>query len=178
MKPFEAAPRKLRSAIVLIALLSLVACMREPELASDDGGKAAIPPPVVSANEAAPATGSDGPMLGAATLKEIPARFVGRWGLGEADCDPAKADIAKGLMAVEPTRLVFYESRGTASRIGAEGPDRLRLVVDYSGEGQEWTHDVVLTLSDGGKTLTRDEPKADTGTLTYKRCPAGAAPSE
>ena len=157
---------------IAATLFALVACAPEPEAGGNDGGKAVIPPPVVSANEAAPAMGADGPLIGAATLKEIPLRFQGRWGLGAAECDPANADIAKGLMTVEPTRFSFYESRGTPSRIAAEGPDRLRLSVDYTGEGQEWTHDVTLTLSDRGKTLIRDEPKADTGTLTYTRCPA------
>jgi len=156
--------------IPAVALLLAAGCSREP--APGDEGRAAIPAPTVSANEAPAAAGADPLTPGAATLREIPERFRGRWALGVVDCDPAKADVAKGLMVVEAGRLVFYEARGVPSRIAADGPDRLRLSLDYSGEGQTWAHDATLTLSRDGRTLTRDEPQADTGTETYARCPA------
>lgn len=135
----------------LIALLALAGCGAPPSSPQE--------PP---ANRARPAPA-------AVRLSGLPPAFRGRWALVPADCEPGRAD-AKGLMVVEARRLSFYESRAVPLAVAASGPDRLTARLRYAGEGQEWTQDAVLTLSDGGRTLVRDEKGADTGVLRYRRC--------
>ena len=104
----------------------------------------------------------------------IPAAFYGRWGMSAADCDPANADIAKGLMEISEDGMKFYESRATLNRSVQRGEDTLRAVFDFSGEGQTWEREMRLDLKDGGKALEREDFEGDLSgqTLKYQRCPA------
>lgn len=103
----------------------------------------------------------------------IPKQFRGRWGLNAADCQGGAA--AKGLLTIDDSRLVFYESRGVLDRIDSNDPSN-RLVANfgYRGEGMTWQRVERLTLS-GGKLERRPDPIADSGepaqVLTYMRCP-------
>ena len=104
----------------------------------------------------------------------IPAAFRGRWGLTANDCDPAQADIAKGLMAVSADRLEFYESVGTLDNVQSATSTRLVAAFDFTGEGQEWERDMTFELEDNGAVLVRRESGANAmpDPLRYERCPA------
>jgi len=162
-------PRPLFLAIPLLAPLLVGACGgQEMPVAAQN---ATIPAVRVPARDRV-IDHADEPAILRVALRELPPEFRGRWALGSADCDTSKADIAKGLMVVEPRQLVFYESRGAVGAITVAGDDHLTLDVAFTGEGQAWNHRVDLTLSDGRATLTRFEPESDAPNLTYRRCPA------
>jgi len=132
-----------------------------PDNATDDPGNSVVPLPPAASPSPIAANG-------------FPQGFQGRWGLGDKDCDPASADVAKGLMAVEPARVVFYESRGTPTRIEQTTPTRLVAELGFTGEGQSWTRRSTFTLLDAGKTLlteTPDDPEPPMRSLRYTRCP-------
>lgn len=111
---------------------------------------------------------------GPVAATEFPAAFRGRWALGANECDPANADIAKGLMTVEPAKVSHYESRGTPKAIEIASPAKLTAELAFTGEGQEWTRRATWTLSGNGQTLLAetDDPEPPMRALTYQRCPA------
>jgi len=127
-----------------------------PDNATIDPGNSVIPLPAAASPTPVAAGG-------------FPTVFQGRWGLGADDCDPARDD-AKGLMAVEPGRVVFYESRGRPSRIEQATPTRLVAEIAFTGEGQQWTKRTTMQLLDEGRTLVREESDP-AQTLRYTRCP-------
>ncbi|MGR3825556.1 MAG: hypothetical protein ACU0A5_23525 [Salipiger marinus] len=100
----------------------------------------------------------------------IPAALQGQWGLVAADCEPGRDD-AKGLLTVEPERLVFYESRATLGDVTEATPSRIAARFNFSGEGMTWSRDILLEQS--GDTLTRRETGegAIPEPLVYSRCP-------
>ena len=102
----------------------------------------------------------------------IPAALHGRWGLSEAECtaDPA---IAKGLMTVDATTLVFYESRGSLIDVAQSGPTRLEGSFAFVGEGQTWARQETLDLQEEGRVLIRREygEGAAPGPFRYFACP-------
>ena len=100
----------------------------------------------------------------------IPAAFQGRWGLVEADCDPARADN-KGLMTVTADTISFYESRAKVQAATASSPQRFEGDFAFSGEGETWTKHMAFSWAADGKSLVRSENDPQT-TLTYRRCPA------
>ena len=100
----------------------------------------------------------------------IPAQFHGRWGLTAADCKGGAA--AKGLLTIDDSRLVFYESRGVLDRIDAWQPaNRFTANYGFRGEGQQWER--VITLEQTGSTLRRTEQGGEEGPvdLSYRACP-------
>ena len=101
----------------------------------------------------------------------IPAAMQGRWGLAANECT-ADPSIAKGLMVVEGDTLRFYESRGTLDTVTGGSDTALEGHFAFTGEGMEWERDLVLTLSDGGDTLTRLDSGDDenAGSFDYVRC--------
>ncbi|WP_298493401.1 hypothetical protein [uncultured Maritimibacter sp.] len=101
----------------------------------------------------------------------IPADMQGRWGLTATECT-ADPSIAKGLMVVEGDTLRFYESRGTLAAVTGGSETELQGQFAFTGEGMEWERDLVLTLSDGGDTLTRLDTGDDenAGSFDYVRC--------
>ena len=103
---------------------------------------------------------------------DIPAAIHGRWALVDADCSTTMGD-AKGLLLIDGTSLKFYESRAKIGRISTRDDRRLRASFAFSGEGQEWTQEVLLEASEDGKKLVRRDygPDAMPGALEYNRCP-------
>lgn len=67
----------------------------------------------------------------------IPVTFHGRWGVDAEACRNPDASI-EGI-TITADELRFHESIGTPTRMVEEGDDRVRLSVDYEGEGQQWT---------------------------------------
>ncbi|HEX7874843.1 MAG TPA: hypothetical protein VF475_18165 [Sphingobium sp.] len=98
----------------------------------------------------------------------IPAAFQGRWGMVPKDCGPDAA-IAKGLMTVDGGKLRFYESVGKPAVVTYPTPMRMEGRFSFSGEGMDWSKDMVLSVK--GDTLTRTE-KDPAASYTYTRCPA------
>ncbi len=176
----------MKNHIILAAALLLAACGSTDEADNNsavEGTGAAIeqtPSNLMDdpVNSVVPLTDPT-PAASASPIATLPDAFRGRWGMAVADCDPAKADAAKGLMVVAADRLTFYESRGTPAAIRLETPAKLTTDVAFSGEGQTWTQSTTLTLADDGKTLIREVTKGDDlgvkGAQRYARCPAVAS---
>lgn len=158
------------------AALFLTACDRTPEhreavnnAAITDSTPDEAPPPATN-NSFSPEDAANG--VGAASPAEtaIPAAFHGRWGMVPGDCGP-DASIAKGLMVVDGAKLRFYESVGKPAVVTNPTPSSMQGRFSFSGEGMEWSKDMVLTLKGDGSILVRTEsdPKAS---YSYNRCPA------
>lgn len=165
-----------RPAILLAygTLLLLASCSNEPAApptASDEPSPAPVATGTASA--APQATASPSPSTSASSAQTIPAAAQGRWGLVPADCTSTRGD-AKGLLTIDGTTLKFYESRGTLGKIAERSETRIRASFAFSGEGSTWTHDEVLDVQGGGKTLVRREYGDDAlpWPLKYARCPA------
>lgn len=145
------------------AALALAACSGEKAKAPAEGENPtqAIATPPALKEAVSPA---DGP-------QSIPQEVQGRWGLVPADCTTTRGDD-KGLVTIGPDALKFYESHAKLGTIAERSDTRIRATFAFSGEGMEWTQDVVLDAQDGGKTLIRRDygPEAMPGPLKYTRC--------
>lgn len=149
-------------ALIAAALaLTLPACSSPEE-------PAAQPSEATTPAEAAPEPAATTATADAAT---IPLAMHGRWGLVPADCTSRRGDT-KGLLTIDGDRLTFYESVGSLAAVGDSQPDRLRATFAMNGEGMEWQREMLLTLTDAGKTLIRQEFGADAvpQPLRYQRC--------
>ncbi|MGI3170096.1 hypothetical protein ACRARG_13135 [Pseudooceanicola sp. C21-150M6] len=106
------------------------------------------------------------------TSAGIPEAIQGRWGLSANDCNPAMADVAKGLMVVGGTTLTFYESRGTLTALTKAESTRIEGDFSFTGEGMSWTRQMVLDVQSGGDTLIRRDYGDDAmpGPLKYTNC--------
>jgi hypothetical protein len=120
---------------------------------------------------ASPAVATPLPSSPAPIAQLIPQVVQGRWGLVPADCTTTRGD-EKGLLVVGPDSLKFYESHAKLGAIAERSDTRIRATFAFTGEGMEWTHDVVLDAQDGGKTLIRRAygPDAESGPFKYTRC--------
>jgi hypothetical protein len=120
---------------------------------------------------ASPAVGTPLPASPAPIAQSIPQVVQGRWGLVPADCTTTRGD-EKGLLVVGPDSLKFYESHAKLGAIAERSDTRIRATFAFTGEGMEWTHDVVLDAQDGGNTLIRRDygPDAEPGPFKYTRC--------
>lgn len=180
----------MRSLLPLLAALSLLACRPAGDAAKSgeamgeagalgagptgksgdpvaEGAENVVFPPDGMLQEGAPRP-TPGPLPAL-----IPQQFQGRWGLTPADCRGGAA--AKGLLTIDDSHLVFYESRGVLDRIDSSRPSN-RLVANfaYRGEGMSWQRMETLTVT-GSKLERRPDPIADqvgpAEVLTYTRCP-------
>ena len=103
----------------------------------------------------------------------IPLNFHGRWGINPGDCTDENGD-AKGSIEISDEQLRFYESRATLDTVSEEGEGTIRATYDFTGEGQEWSRDMRLSISEDGTQLTRTEYGEDAMAepLTYTKCQA------
>lgn len=149
--------------------LLLAACGRPDAVAHNEQDAAALPAPTSAATpsptDAPPAT-STKPAPVAGVGSAIPSALHGRWGLTPADCTSTRGD-AKGLLVVEPGRLVFYESRAVPSPGVQTSPNSVSGNFAFTGEGQEWTKYETLELQDTKLVRTERDPLAS---FTYVRC--------
>ena len=103
----------------------------------------------------------------------IPAAFHGRWGMTPGDCTDENGD-AKGSIQISEDQLRFYESVASIGTVSQNAGGVIRATYDFAGEGQEWTRDVELALSEDGNELTRTEYGEDAMNepLIYTKCQA------
>ena len=158
-----------RALTLTFPALLLAACSASGD--SDSGGTAVSADPELTAPSAAkPAAGDQSASLSPASVT-IPPAMQGRWGLVPADCTSTRGD-AKGLLEIGPRSIKFYESLATLQGVQSRSDDALRAAFGFSGEGMTWQRDMLLEVSDGGKTLTRREfgTEAVSGSFKYTRC--------
>ena len=153
------------------AMLALGACSSERE--STAGGERTVQEqdtaPAPSPQPAPPAPAPDAQATGD-TGTGIPSAIQGRWGLVPADCTSTRGD-AKGLIAVSPRKIEFYESVADLGAVGERKADRMRGTFAFEGEGQQWTMDMLLAIQPDGSLLRRDfGPDAAPEPLRYQRC--------
>ena len=103
----------------------------------------------------------------------IPAAFHGRWGINPGDCTDENGD-AKGSIQVSADQLRFYESVATIGTVSENDDGVIRATYDFTGEGEEWSRDIKLALSEDGTELTRTEYGEDAMAepLAYTKCQA------
>ncbi len=131
-----------------------------------------VVPPL--ANEATPApapmpSGEPDQVNPDGTLAAMPSAWRGRWAGQGGSC----ADSSERRLDIEANRLVFYESVATPMRIERLSERELQLDLSFTGEGESWTRESVLVLSDNGRTMRRSEDGMPI--ITYTRCPDESA---
>jgi hypothetical protein len=148
---------------LVAALSTLAACSGEPEKptrtdSKERGGVTEIEadrrdaPGLDGGKAKAPTNGGDG--------SEIPSRFRGDWRTSAASCGQSGDQDAVTITA---SRILYYESEGRVRKTRATGEDRLTVSADYSGEGQDWTDQTTLRLTDEGELVI--------GKVRRVRCP-------
>lgn len=145
----------MRLSIVSIAALALLACSQ---------GEDATPPEAGKTTEA-PAPAPSSP----AAVQTVPAAFLGVWDYVKGTCDPA-SDLR---IEIKPAAIEFYESHGDITRIAVESPEAVVLDLAMEGEGEKWTMQRRLTLSNDGEMLTPTGIEDDGfEPMPLKRCPS------
>lgn len=163
----------LSSAVLAAMLIAVSACSNEPEQTADM--ESAVPSPTAAAGPATTPQSATAIDPNAEERIEpaagIPSQVRGRWGLVPADCTSQLGD-AKGLMEVGADRIEFYESVAELGEVAERGPNRIRAMFAFEGEGQQWSMDMVLEAQGDGSTLLRRDfgPDAAPEPLRYQRC--------
>lgn len=112
------------------------------------------------------------------TAVPVPAALRGRWaadfGIFAEECEPEFPDGFKWSIDARADRFHYWESRGTPTKVRQLSPGRFVIDLDVEGEGHEWKTHNIFTLSDGGRTLTVDDPipTMNLPYRRYRRCPA------
>lgn len=103
----------------------------------------------------------------------IPVLLRGEWGMTPNDCDDSRGD-AKGRLEIDAGSLRFYESTATLAEIGEASDNRIVATFEFSGEGQQWTRQIMLEAEEDGQSLVRRDLDDETmqGSLSYNRCTA------
>lgn len=167
-----------RTTLMALALVLAAACRPAGDAAKSgeslaEGGATVDGPTGKSGDPVAEEVDNTTPVAEApaAAAAAIPATYHGRWGLVAADCERGRSD-AKGLLRIDATTLRFYESRGTLAEQLPAIATSFAGRFDFTGEGQTWQRDIVLTRT--GDKLRRAEDGSEEGPvdLTYTRCPA------
>jgi hypothetical protein len=108
--------------------------------------------------------------LSAEVHKAIPDQFLGRWGGSAKSCaDPSSDDLT---LVVEPGRMLFWESSGKVLAVATDGPLKLALLFEFSGEGEKWLEAVEFQLSPDRNTLTTVTARQQLASRV--RCPSVA----
>jgi hypothetical protein len=135
----------------------------------DRKAEAAIDAAIATNRTAARENGLPVPQPSAVALKyDLPEHYLGKWGMTRADCDPDRVD-RKGLLVIEPTKLNFYESKGTVMAIDKSAPYDVTVTLSMVGEGQRWNKVTELRLDAAATRLDRIE-RSPAGTYRYQRC--------
>lgn len=156
----------------IAALLLLGACSGEREDTMDERETAEPSVATPAAKSSTPAEVAE-PEVPTSAAKEsgIPEALRGKWGLKPGDCTGG-SHVSEGLLQITADKLEFYESVATLDRVAEREANRLRAIFAFSGEGEQWTLDMLLATEDGGATLVRRDFGQDAmpGTTTYQKC--------
>ncbi len=160
--------KPIKHAIMLLAPLAIAACSSQP---ADEGADAGIAQSAGQAASDVAVTPAQTVAADASVPAAIPAAIQGRWGLVPADCTSTRGD-AKGLMIIAPAKITFYESVAKLGAVQDGGENRIRATFAFTGEGMEWTRDMLLEVAPGDRSLARQEFGNDAapGPLVYTRC--------
>lgn len=145
---------------------SLAACSGEtaaPEATRTDESPLTASEPAQPAAIASP-TDAD-------QAKQIPVALQGRWGLVPGDCTSTRGD-AKGLLTVSASALRHYESVGKLRSVSSATTNSISGTFAYTGEGMNWTRNVMLSVQGNGNSLNFRDSGADSppSDRTYARC--------
>lgn len=155
---------------VLIALASaaaLVACSQGQAPAEPVATGA--PDPAPSLTTTAPSRTSEAAPPLPREVATMPAAFRGTWGYAEGDCSPG----TELSMVIGEKSIEFYESLGTITSIKVESPTSVVIDLAMEGEGEKWTVQNRLALSENGAILTpTDTARTSEQLMPRKRCPA------
>lgn len=117
-------------------------------------------------------------LAGAASASQrvdtIPAAFIGEWNQDLKDCGRGWND---SRLVVEARHVYFYESDGPMVTAAAKDKREIALLLDLSGEGEEWLATAHWRLSPDGKRLHDADDTSDSPLIRY-RCPARKAPKK
>ena len=86
----------------------------------------------------------------AATLREVPAQFVGQWEQSVADCAAGGA----WSVIVAPTQVTFPDSAITVTGVAPDGKNAARVDGKFASADAEWNGAVRLELGQGGTELS------------------------
>lgn len=110
----------------------------------------------------------NGAILSAAeTHDEIPMIFQGQWA---SDINNCNIDHIYNL-TINPTSVDFYESGGSAISVVTRGGVELALIIDFSGEGDEWIGFIHFRISSDVSTLKDISDPYSKKQLVRYRCP-------
>lgn len=98
-----------------------------------------------------------------ATLREIPARFVGVWDVSLADCAAGGGPQA---VTVSADAVVFPDSRLAVTGAAPDGETAVRADGHFSGPGAEWDGSVRLELDGGALSVVNGN-----GIVPRVKCP-------
>jgi hypothetical protein len=85
----------------------------------------------------------------AASLKEIPAQFVGNWEVSPGDCGAGGPD---GVV-ITPTEIVFANSKIAVKGVAPDGDVAARVDGTFTTAEATWDGAVRLELGEGGRVL-------------------------
>lgn len=84
-----------------------------------------------------------------ATLREVPAAFVGAWDAGVGDCGHGGA-LA---VSIAPNEIRFSDSTIVVTGVAPDGPDAARVDGKFTSAEASWDGAVRLELANGGREL-------------------------
>ena len=159
-----------RMLVTAVVLLGATILALAPALARLLGQRSAAAAQVVSAPLAgnAPIQVVERPASPTAyprTVTTIPAPFRGEWNAVLADCG---TDLSDSALRISARDMAFYESVGQVSLVTETGPREIAVKARFTGEGETWTRDVRMQLSQDGQTLTDVSP--DVSRFARRRC--------
>ncbi len=163
-----------RAGLILVLVLALAACAREPDGnvagnqdAATNLAEPATNQPVLPVNDGTkPAAPPTNAAAGEPASQTIPAALHGRWGLVPGDCTTTRGDD-KGLVTITAGQIRFYESVARPAKVTERSDTRIRGEFDFTGEGMEWTNHMIWSAA--GDKLTRVDSEEDSR-LVYTRC--------
>lgn len=85
----------------------------------------------------------------AATLRQVPGVFVGRWVVDQAECRGG----GSSLVVVTPTEVTFVDSRIAVTGVAPDGETAARVDGRFTSDFATWDGAVRLELADGGRSL-------------------------
>ena len=101
----------------------------------------------------------------------IPDAFHGRWSSTSEGCETEGGEMP---IEVDAETIQFHESVATLGTVSESETRAIRATYNFTGEGEEWSRDIKLAISEDGTELTRTEYGEDAMAepMTYTKCQA------